>query len=464
MASAPHSYEDKLLDYAYGELPETEASSVRSHVESCPTCKAALAHIETVRTAMKTMPMEPAPDAGLESLLAYADQAARRSAAGSGRARAGWRRWLGPMTAISAVASVAAVVVLVGGNAKNLAPAASDALSGQPSNELAAPRDADARAAQGFNNKQIRNFAPSPRPETADDLGAPPELSTRREQKARADKAMADSKENAVAGLRASPMAPAEADEASSAVRGEGASLSGKMAAKDARPPAPSPASPSVTEAEAKVAKYAEPSRAAQNLADYGRSASNGSGAAQSERLAEKPSTLSLGAKAGPVPAAAAPPPPVAQATLEAAAPAAKAVGAATAQALAPDETPARQVALARDARKQGDRDAEVEHAQRALVLGATGETRQAALAALCVALDDLGRVSEADKACASLMAEFPSSPEARVASHRTSPASSSGTSRLRAVDSSDAPMPAAKKKVAPADTLPASPMPSQAK
>jgi anti-sigma factor RsiW len=108
MKGAGHQYEDKLLEFAYGELPANEAAAVDAHVRGCPRCAEALAQITSVRSAMRQLPVEPAPDAGLESLLAYAAQTAERNAAGS-RREAWWRRLLMPLASATALLVVGVV-------------------------------------------------------------------------------------------------------------------------------------------------------------------------------------------------------------------------------------------------------------------------------------------------------------------------------------------------------------------
>lgn len=109
MATAIHQYEDKLLDFAYGELPAPEASAVESHVKSCSRCTQALDQIRGVRTTMSALPQVSAPTAGLESLLAYADQAARRSAQAPRAAAPWWRRVIAPLAGACALVLVAVV-------------------------------------------------------------------------------------------------------------------------------------------------------------------------------------------------------------------------------------------------------------------------------------------------------------------------------------------------------------------
>lgn len=102
-----------LLDYAYGELPPSEAAALERHLASCAPCRAELAEMGMVRRTMAGLGQEPAPEAGLDSLLAYAEQAARRAAEGPAPARTAWRRWLAPLLGASAVAVLALVTLPV---------------------------------------------------------------------------------------------------------------------------------------------------------------------------------------------------------------------------------------------------------------------------------------------------------------------------------------------------------------
>src|SRR6187401_2433141 len=97
MATAIHQYEDKLLDFAYGELPVPEASAVESHLKSCARCTQALDQIRGVRTSMSALPQVPAPQSGLESLFAYAEQAAARNASLPRPGLPWWRRVIAPL-------------------------------------------------------------------------------------------------------------------------------------------------------------------------------------------------------------------------------------------------------------------------------------------------------------------------------------------------------------------------------
>ncbi|NVJ18786.1 zf-HC2 domain-containing protein [Myxococcus sp. AM010] len=101
----PHAQEDRLLDFAYGELPVPEARLVEAHLEGCSRCTQALDDIRGVRATMSQLSVEPAPDAGLESLMAYAQQAARRAAAGPEPKPSRWRRWFLPVVGLASVST-----------------------------------------------------------------------------------------------------------------------------------------------------------------------------------------------------------------------------------------------------------------------------------------------------------------------------------------------------------------------
>jgi hypothetical protein len=98
-----HAHEDRLLDFAYGELPQAEAHAMEVHLQGCARCSEALDGIRGVRTTMSQLSAVDAPDAGLDSLLAYAQQAARRAAAGPEPTPSRWRRWLMPAMGLTAV-------------------------------------------------------------------------------------------------------------------------------------------------------------------------------------------------------------------------------------------------------------------------------------------------------------------------------------------------------------------------
>jgi hypothetical protein len=96
-----HPDDDRLLELAYGEAPTAEARALRQHVDGCARCRQVLEGIAEVRSAFRSVPAEPAPERGLESLLAYGAQAAARA-----RSRRGGLRILALLSAATAFAVV----------------------------------------------------------------------------------------------------------------------------------------------------------------------------------------------------------------------------------------------------------------------------------------------------------------------------------------------------------------------
>lgn len=169
--ASAHAHQDKLLDFAYGELPAEEARRVEQHVQSCAKCNDELGSIRGVRLAFSRLPDEPAPDAGLESLLAYANQKARQNAAGPEPAHAKLRVWLFGLAGVSALGLIGIVGVnmTVQSRAREVAAAEFAATKNrdlQP--PVAAPAPApNANAAPvaqgigGLEEKQDKEQAPS---------------------------------------------------------------------------------------------------------------------------------------------------------------------------------------------------------------------------------------------------------------------------------------------------------------
>jgi tetratricopeptide (TPR) repeat protein len=100
---------ESLLEYAYGELAGAKLREVEDHLARCAACREELDRIALTRRAMGALPAEPAPGQGLESLLAYAEQAAARAR----EARPARWRWLGPVFSAGGLLAAAAVVFSV---------------------------------------------------------------------------------------------------------------------------------------------------------------------------------------------------------------------------------------------------------------------------------------------------------------------------------------------------------------
>jgi Putative zinc-finger len=102
MNPAAAHVQDQLLDFAYGELSADQARGVEAHVSECPSCRQALDEIRGVRQVMAKLAQPSAPPEGLDSLLAYAEQAARRARAGAPPKPTWWRRWIVPVGGLAA--------------------------------------------------------------------------------------------------------------------------------------------------------------------------------------------------------------------------------------------------------------------------------------------------------------------------------------------------------------------------
>ena len=108
MKPGVHQFEDKLLEFAYDELQPHEAEAVDAHVRGCTKCSESLSAITSVRTAMGALPVEAAPAAGLESLLAYAELHAKNNAKPK-KVVPLWRRLLVPLSTVMALTTVGVV-------------------------------------------------------------------------------------------------------------------------------------------------------------------------------------------------------------------------------------------------------------------------------------------------------------------------------------------------------------------
>ncbi len=193
MKPGVHQYEDKLLEFAYGELPTHEAERGRLAREGLPALhRRRWSRSSSVRTAMSVLPQEPVPDEGLDSLLAYAEQAARRNASQAVVPPfwAKFRRFVAPLVGVAAVA-VAGVVYLKAKDqvdlskqtavAENLKAkddarkvAAPELAEAAP--ELAQAAPAPAPKAQGNAASEVRPQAEAAAPAAADAPAKPEEL------------------------------------------------------------------------------------------------------------------------------------------------------------------------------------------------------------------------------------------------------------------------------------------------
>jgi anti-sigma factor RsiW len=512
MKPAVHQYEDKLLEFAYGELPALEASAVEAHVSGCAKCTEALNEIRTVRVAVGKLPQVEAPDAGLESLFAYAEQAARRNAAGPAAAPTWWRRMMAPLAGVAALGLVAGVGFKVSQeSASELAPSpAAVALQNERNAyEKDAPRAPSREAAQLAEAKPVESAeeklaqapgAAAPKAEPA----AAPEPEQQRQalgdglatqgKKGAAKRDQADDFDQAFDGERTRTGGYEQAYGATEAPKAKsdlGGRLEQAAKASESRR----------AQAEAKPA--ADKAEVKKQAADY-------SNAAQRGAYNNKPSDAPAPAPQ-PVVAAAPPPAPAQKpapkggsgfglgvgSTAPSAGPQASkeydfggevtdsvsnSGGAGTSvkksKVAAPPpskvalekesraEEPAmldrkdastveRSLIIAQKARGAGDFKAQVGYAQQAIDAGARGEQRAQALQMMCEGLDGLGLEGQADAYCNALLTEFPNSASAkRIANRRSAPQlAPKAPARSKAEKS---PAYADDEKAAPAESAPA--------
>lgn len=135
------TFQEMLLELAYGELSGREARRIEAHAASCEACRAELARIRETRRAMSALSDEPAPERGENVLLAAARERSR-----SRRPSRGLPRWLfaGSIAAVSAAAVVAISYRILEMRPGPLGRSDRDALLGE-----ARPAPAVAAAPQG---------------------------------------------------------------------------------------------------------------------------------------------------------------------------------------------------------------------------------------------------------------------------------------------------------------------------
>jgi anti-sigma factor RsiW len=469
-----HAHEDRLLDFVYGELPPTEARAVESHVEGCARCSEMLAGIRGVRTTMAQLPMEPAPDAGLESLLAYAQQAARNAAAGPAPKPTWWRRWLMPAMGVAAVTVFGVISVQVN-KALDLkeevaaqsmatkdaeAPSAKAQLAQVPASppppaeyapeaeaagiapgadEGAYPQAATpppSAPAAKLDREWAKKEAPRAKPSTPGRKGSRSDWSNAGTGSAFGDNEEL-AKDSSVKNKKAKS-STYESDRRDAMTQAGPFSkpksiLVGSAPAEEppaqAAMPEPSTADGRVAESEAEVQQQAP----AQGSLRVGGSRSRGAGAPPANKPAEDSSDdfdelFGATAKRAPSPAGApSAPPPTASAAPMPSVSMAKSPAKKTAPA-ARDESNAeeKRVAVSADllkqadaARSEGDRVREAQFLRQALAAGATGKVRLGLLNRLCDAEFAIGRRQAAFEACSLVLEEDPRSSAAQVARNR---------------------------------------------
>ncbi|HEX4379657.1 MAG TPA: hypothetical protein VH022_06470 [Candidatus Acidoferrum sp.] len=125
-----HPNEEELIAYHGGEPAKRE--TIASHVADCPECRAELARIDAVLTALSSLPVpDPGADYGARVWQKIAPRLPERPPQrwwqfDSSSLAAGWRAWLEPrrLAALGAVAALAIVAFVAGRVTKPPVPVA----------------------------------------------------------------------------------------------------------------------------------------------------------------------------------------------------------------------------------------------------------------------------------------------------------------------------------------------------
>ncbi|AKJ02676.1 putative zinc finger protein [Archangium gephyra] len=445
-----HAHEDRLLDFAYDELPPTEARLVEQHVQGCSRCSETLSDIRGVRTTMSRLPLESAPDAGLESLLAYAQQSARRAAAGPEPAPRWWRRLLAPALSVAAL-GVFGVVVIQVNREVDLSPSLvqqkeavreKSVRRGEPPEVAAAPAPAEPAA-------PAPALPSTPVPADVDKVGAMsarpmPKKAPSRKGSGRGvlDEDWSNASAGSAGGFPDKKLALDSETEAGAPAGFVGKvakskrdvlggatlpSLSTAQRAEPAEEPAAEYASANVAEA---VQSESAPPAPAQTI----RGSASRSAPAASKDVAADDAYEQLAPARAQVASATPPPPPSAPAQYQPSAAAAGPVTRAEGLEARKKEvaqkseekaatryspSPAELMNQADVAHRSGDWAQEVDFLRAALSAGVRGSQRLEVLSRLCEAEFALGRERIAVQVCKSVMAEAPGSSAARMAQRR---------------------------------------------
>jgi hypothetical protein len=458
MKSAAHQYEDKLLEFAYGELPRHEADAVDAHVRGCARCAEALAEIRGVRASMSQLPREAAPDAGLDSLLAYAEQAANRNAEAKNPAPSGWRRLLMPLASVAALATVG-VISFRANQEFDTSPAAAAADHKVEAFEKKQYEDRAELAMKDRAPRGSANEAPAPMEGGAQPVAATPMPAAEPAADALAEQAFGDRNElgsergrlDGTASRETVPQSVTKRKAPSKAVGPAPVDLStdysnAAQRGALAKEPAQDPLPPPPAQAAALADKGSMFGLGTGSAANVGQAPAPKAPVVEGKARSKKDEAYLGGSEAAPARVEAAKPAP--PAAVVSAPPPKKSYGlrpmASSSAGATDDEDAALQrvdsMGLDRDAKfsereraqvrartleearvaaGRGDRSTELRLAAEVLSSGATGSERAEALKRLCDAWEALGDLERADPFCDQLQSEFPNSTAARLVAER---------------------------------------------
>jgi anti-sigma factor RsiW len=151
MMAGSHPSDVELLEYADGELDETAAAAVRTHLEDCADCAAAVADAERGRAVLRASPLLELPDERWQGMVGDLPVQERRRSGGRTLA---WspRRIAAILAPVAVTAAAVAIIVTTtgGGNERGKREAGEAAVAAQAATAESAPAAAGS-AQEGLN-------------------------------------------------------------------------------------------------------------------------------------------------------------------------------------------------------------------------------------------------------------------------------------------------------------------------
>ncbi len=114
MSECCEAYADRLIEFAWDDLPAVNAREVELHAASCHACRAELASIRALRRTVERLAVETPPEGGEHILSAAAREVTGGEDVPEEPLRARWRFPALPTWAVRTLALVAALLVAGG--------------------------------------------------------------------------------------------------------------------------------------------------------------------------------------------------------------------------------------------------------------------------------------------------------------------------------------------------------------
>ena len=163
--------DEQLLDYAYGELDAATRQGVDAHLATCTRCTAALAAMSQTRRVMQSLAPEPAPAAGLDSLLDYARKAAERAQAEQAEAK-GFNPWRWILSVIPLAGLAVALVTVVARNGAPESTVFSPPSAAAPMATIAPSEERKEQIVEAASDRKVAPVLEAPAPEPVEPVKA----------------------------------------------------------------------------------------------------------------------------------------------------------------------------------------------------------------------------------------------------------------------------------------------------